>query len=486
MQRPSAKEHSLVDLAASAVGRLLRKTEVAARRARLLDRPVLAWTATRIPWHDPIDTFGHFTLASADRLLWSHPDERCSVLGIGSAWSVTAEGAERFRRVDAAWQEVLAEAVGDDDGPDDWWAGPVAMAGFSFQAEGPSHPRWSGFPAGLIVLPRLCLVSTGDVSSLIFAVVLGPDRQDLSDAEREVTGYLRLLTAAPSTRVDDSGGESGGTDLQIEEFPSAADWKAAVGAAAQAIRAGALEKVVLARGLRVCAAEADPGRMLQRLRAGYPHCTLFAFDRDEQCFLGATPERLVRLRDREVSVMALAGSAPRGSTLEEDRHFGERLQASAKDRIEHAVVVDALRAALAEVAPTVLVSPAPELLKLQNVQHLCTALAVKLRERRTVLELVGRLHPTPAVGGMPRDAALRWIRRREGMDRGWYAAPVGWVNRRGEGEFAVAIRSALLDDDAALLFAGCGIVADSDPDQEYAESWLKLRPMLSALREAKG
>lgn len=181
--------------------------------------------------------------------------------------------------------------------------------------------------------------------------------------------------------------------------------------------------------------------------------------------------------------MALAGSAPRGSTPEEDRRLGEGLQVSAKERIEHAIVVDALRAALADIAPRVVVSSVPELLKLQNVQHLRTRLAVELTHPRTVLELVERLHPTPAVGGLPRDAALGWIAEREGLDRGWYGGPVGWVNRRGEGEFAVAIRSALLRGEEALLFAGCGIVADSDPDQEYAESWLKLQPMLSALRQ---
>ncbi len=466
---------------ASAVERLRRNAEVAARTARRLGRPVLAWTAAKISWIDPVDLFGHFAPAAADRLLWSHPDERRGALGIGSAWSVTAQGTERFRRVDAAWQELLAEAVGDHEGLEDWWAGPLAMAGFSFRDEGPSDSRWRGFPAGLIVLPRLCLTSVAADSRLTLAVVLGPSKHDLRDAEREIMDYLHFLAAVPG-RVHASDEFRDKEDLQIEEFPSAEDWKATAGAAAQAVRTRVLEKVVLARGLRVRVLGADPGRMLQQLRAGYPDCTVFAVARDGRCFLGATPERLVRLRAQEANVMALAGSAPRGSTPEEDRRIGERLQASAKDRIEHAVVVDALRAALADVAPAVFANPIPELLRLQNVQHLHTGLAVKLSHRRTVLELVARLHPSPAVGGVPRDAALRWIREREGLDRGWYAAPVGWVNRRGEGEFAVAIRSALLYDEEALLYAGCGIVADSDPDQEYAESWLKFQPMLSALR----
>jgi len=183
-------------------------------------------------------------------------------------------------------------------------------------------------------------------------------------------------------------------------------------------------------------------------------------------------------------VTAIAGSAPRGLTEEEDGHLGAGLLASIKDQIEHAVVVEALRDALAGVCTTISVSTAPVLLKIRNVQHLHTPLTARLRERRTVLELVDLLHPTPAVGGVPRADALRWIAHHEGWDRGWYAGVVGWMDRPGEGECAVAIRSALLRATEALLFAGCGIMGDSDPDQEYAESSLKLRAVLSALKGA--
>jgi len=382
--------------------------------------------------------------------------------------------------VDAAWRDLLAGAVGDPYQQENWWASPLALAGFSFRDEGPTDARWEGFPPSFISVPRVCVTSIADESWLTLAVVIDTEQHGLGDVEREMLEFVHRLDAISGydQSVDESGEQA---YSQIEEFPPSAEWKVGASVAAQAVREGVLEKVVLARGLRLRVPQADPGRMLRRLRTGYPDCTLFAFAHDGQCFLGATPERLVRLRDQEVSVMALAGSAPRGSTSEEDRRIGQELQASAKERIEHAIVVDALRAALADLAPRVVVSSVPELLKLQNVQHLHTRLAVELTHPRTVLELVERLHPTPAVGGLPRDAALDWIAEREGWDRGWYGGPVGWVNRRGEGEFAVAIRSALLRDDEALLFAGCGIVGDSDPDQEYAESWLKLQPMLSAL-----
>jgi len=145
-------------------------------------------------------------------------------------------------------------------------------------------------------------------------------------------------------------------------------------------------------------------------------------------------------------------------------------------------VVDALRDVLAKISTAAPSTAETVLLKLGNIQHLYTPLTAVLRGRHTVLELAGLLHPTPAVGGVPRAAALRWISDHERLDRGWYAGPVGWMDRRGNGEFAVAIRSALLQGTEALLFAGCGIVGDSDPDQEYAESWLKLRSILPALQ----
>jgi isochorismate synthase EntC len=154
---------------------------------------------------------------------------------------------------------------------------------------------------------------------------------------------------------------------------------------------------------------------------------------------------------------------------------------SAKDRSEHAVVVRALREALAAVCSEVSAPDAPALLSVRNVHHLYTPVTGALANGSCLLDIVARLHPTPAVGGFPSQTALRFIREREDLDRGWYAAPVGWLDRHGEGEFAMALRSALIAGSEASLFAGCGIMADSDPEQEYAESWLKLRPVLSAL-----
>lgn len=270
--------------------------------------------------------------------------------------------------------------------------------------------------------------------------------------------------------------------LGEESGVRAAHWQASVAEAADAVRRGEFAKVVLARAERLEAeAPFDVAAALGRLRAAYPTCYVFAVARDDAVFLGATPERLVRLQGGEVRATCLAGSTPRGATREEDAALGAGLLASAKDRLEHAIVVEALRDALDGLCDEFEMPDEPTLLSVRNVHHLYTPIVARPRDGVTLLDLIERAHPTPAVGGAPRDVALRFIREREGLDRGWYAGPVGWVGVDGGGEFAVALRSALVRGAEATLFAGCGIVADSDPATEYAESMVKLRPMLGAL-----
>jgi len=223
--------------------------------------------------------------------------------------------------------------------------------------------------------------------------------------------------------------------------------------------------------------------------------------RGDTCFLGASPERLVRVDGRVVRADGLAGSTARGSTAEEDRSMGLALLASSKERHEHALVVHALRDALEPVCANLTIPGQPILLRMPNVQHLHTPVKGVLRSGNNILDLLERLHPTPTVGGVPRGAVLSRIRRYEPFDRGWYAGPVGWIDANDGGEFAVGIRSALVKGigttDATamraggnsesdyksevLLYAGCGIVAGSDPEAEHRESCLKLRPLLWAM-----
>jgi isochorismate synthase len=268
----------------------------------------------------------------------------------------------------------------------------------------------------------------------------------------------------------------------VVEARDADDWRATVARAIRQIRCGLMEKVVLARAVRLEAdGTLDVPAALTRLSETYPSCTIFAIARRERTFMGATPERLVRLERGQLQATCLAGSSRRGANLEEDLRLGWDLLTSEKDLGEHAVVVRVLSEALGDLCERMTAPKQPRLLTVANIHHLFTPVCGVLAEGKTLLDAVERLHPTPAVGGAPREPALRFIRECEELDRGWYAAPVGWLDREGEGEFAVALRSALVDERQATLFAGCGVVADSDPVQEYAESRVKLHAMLAAL-----
>ncbi|MFD2090124.1 isochorismate synthase [Blastococcus deserti] len=262
-----------------------------------------------------------------------------------------------------------------------------------------------------------------------------------------------------------------------------ATWSAAVAAAVERIDAGELQKVVLARDLLVSAdVPLDPRRLLRRLAARFPDCWTFAVDG----LLGATPELLLRREGRQLSARVLAGTAPRGAGADDDRLAAE-LFASPKDRAEHALAVDSLVGGLEPFCATLDVPDGPELLTLANVRHLASD--VTGTQRRTgargqagLLELVGAVHPTAAVCGTPTPAAAAVIAELEGMDRGRYAGPVGWLDARGDGEFGLALRCAeLVDDDSARLFAGCGIVAESDPAAELAETQSKFAAFQGAL-----
>jgi len=272
----------------------------------------------------------------------------------------------------------------------------------------------------------------------------------------------------------------------VAEEDDSKQWTRLVAEVVQEVRSGDVEKLVLAREVRAHAeAPLVWGDVLRRLTDRYSACTTFAFARGDTCFLGSTPERLIRHDWKTVRANYLAGSAARGVTEDEDRRLSRTLLNDRKEQHEHALVVDALRDALQPLCASLDVPDEPRLLSMPNVQHLHTPVEGVLRNDVHILNLVDRLHPTPAVGGVPKAAACALIQTHEPFDRGWYAGPVGWFDGRGDGEFVVAIRSALLQGPDALLYAGCGIVDGSDPDREYAESRLKLEPMLWALNGAE-
>jgi isochorismate synthase len=273
-------------------------------------------------------------------------------------------------------------------------------------------------------------------------------------------------------------------DAALTMSPSPEVYEGAVEEATRRIRAGELHKVVLARTIEVAAGRAfDPRRLAHRLRAVDPHAYAFIAPAPGGVLVGASPELLVSRHGTEVRANPLAGSAPRSGDPVEDRANADRLAASAKDRVEHAVVVDVIVSALEPLCGSLTWDREPELRETPNVWHLSTRFRGHLRDPApSALELAMMLHPTPAVGGAPREAALAVLGQLEGFDRGGYAGPVGWVDAAGNGEWAIALRCALLRDERATLYAGAGVVGASDPVAEREETERKFGAFLDALR----
>lgn len=463
--------------AEASVMALRELVERASTRARLDSKPlIVSFTVAADEPVDPVAIFAIGAERGGYRAYWEQPATGELLVGIGECEAISLDGDKRFAKTARIIRESRNHMLVER--PIGLPGGPIRFAAFAFDSNRDPEGAWRDIPAGRLILPRLLVAARDGRCGFTVNFSIDPDT-DVPDAVGRAVVDLERLRGARNR-----GDEIDRIDIcnRIER-PGADAWRSAVADSVAAIRQGALEKVVLARSLQLDAAnEFSPESALKRLRAGGPAATVFAVANGPRCFLGATPERLVRLRDGIVSVDCLAGSIARGDTPADDARLARQLLASDKDRGEHDVVVRIVENALADVCDG-LHRPdgTPHIRLSRNVQHLSTPLTGRLRDGFCVMNLVERLHPTPAVGGFPLQPALDVIAQREGFDRGWYAGPVGWVDGEGEGEFAVALRSALLNGSSATLYAGAGIVADSDPVAEYAETALKMLPMLAAL-----
>lgn len=415
--------------------------------------------------------------------LYERPAEKFAIAALGAAAVFSTRGADRFTEMATACTAATRGALTDEpvDG-----AGPLFVGGFAFAPESPEDELWRGFPPGRLVLPYLTVVRRDRVATLTVAWMIDA-RTDCTERLRKLTVDIeRVQHGVAGPDHASAGAPALAPALRYEAAPTIPlpVWKQAVTDTLDDIARGRVEKLVLARACAVAASRPfDCGRIVRRLRQAYPSCAIFWISHGHGHLLGATPEPLVRLNGRSLSTAAVAGSAAPGTSPAAARSLARALKASEKDRAEHAIVVQALATTLARLCERLDVAPGPELLRLDNVQHLITPMTGHLKRPHHILDLVRRLHPTPAVAGHPRDAALRLLREREALNRGWYAGPVGWMDARGSGEFAVAIRSAVVRGAHASLYAGAGIVAGSDPDLEVAETRLKFQALLSALME---
>ena len=417
-------------------------------------------------------------LASDRWFCWEQPDREFALAGLGVAHEAASRGASRFADVARECLRTGGEAVLDEPRGLPPGAGPVWLGGFAFAPEGGASSTWSSLAPGSLVLPQLSACRSGQRTFLTVNAVLAPGE----DAE--------AVSAALSARIAGLRGEA--SLPMLDPHPTAAatirsarppgEFEAVVAEATARIEAGEMSKVVLAREVIVSAAAAhDPAALFGAMREQFPACFCFCCGTPEAAFIGASPELLARRSGASVSTVALAGSTRRSSDPAVDDHLGEQLLRSDKDRREQRIVAKRIVRALRPHAVWVEAAAEPEIVKVANIQHLATPVIAQLAEPHSAIELAGMLHPTPAVGGEPWPAAAAAIADLEGMDRGWYAAPVGWMDATEDGEFCVALRSALLRDREAHLFAGVGVVAGSDPAAELAETEVKLQALLPLL-----
>lgn len=422
------------------------------------DQPRVAWTS------------GELTLAGvgAARELRGTGDARWDQI-VRRARSLEIAGAV------IAGAPAAASALGA--------ARPRLVGGAAFAPGAADRAPWTGFGDAWFVLPRWTYVHDGAHARLVLAV----DASDAADPGRWHDELARHLAGFAQPAARPVPAQPALVELQRA---SAAQWHDQIVAITDAIARGACSKIVAARTCTVALAGAvRAAELLTALDHRHADCARVLIQPPGAgALVAATPERLIRRDGELVWCDALAGTRKIAAGGDPGGAARDRLVAAAsaelvasqKDRREHDLVVHAIRAALADGAE-VDAPVAPDIRVLRHVVHLHTPFRARLREPRHVLELAARLHPTPAVGGTPRELAIDWIRSREPAARGWYAAPVGWFDLDGNGELAVAIRSGVLAGNRAYLWAGAGIVAGSDPDRELAETELKLRAMLGAL-----
>lgn len=384
-------------------------------------------------------------LRSCPTFAWSHGD--FSLEGYGRAWRYDPGGGEgRLRRAHLAWREWLA-GVEVDDRVGVVGSGPVGFGSITFDPES---------AGSVVAAPRVLVGRRGPRS------------------------WITTVGEADPARFESCSHRRGSPDRPRYVGPTRPDWEwmDSVARAVGMIESGSLRKVVLARDVEVWSKSPfDAGLLVDRLRKAHPDCFTFLVDG----LVGASPELLLRQRDGDLESLALAGTAPRHPDPARDRELARDLIASEKNRHEHELTVRSVEDALTQVCSRLSRDARPSVRELVHLRHLATSFTGALARPMSCFEVLERLHPTAAVGGVPRRAALEAIRELEGIDRDGYAGPVGWFDRAGGGEWAIALRCARLRETGARLFAGAGIVSGSLPEEELTETRLKLRAMTGAL-----
>lgn len=418
-----------------------------------------------------------------EKFYWDHPENSISISAAGKVRELKSTGPDRFK--DISEQTIsVKEEIQAYTAIEHSMAGPLFLGGYSFTDHNVGK-IWNTFGAARFILPEWMLIESGNLHLL--TVIIEKEGREAHDIYQEIimriTDFLNIAGELESLIEPEP--QSHNILCTLETNCDKEKWIKNVEKAKDLIDRGKFEKIVLARSVTYTSPKKIKSTVVaHQLREKYPECYNFLIQKDnDTSFVGATPERLASFKNGVFTTEGLAGSTSRGNSAIEDAVLAKSLLSSEKDQNEHQFVVRAIGNSLEKFSNKIDHPGQPEIKKLKNVQHLFTPISADIIKGVQIHELIRELHPTPAVGGFPKSDAVLYIREIESLERGWYSGPVGWFNMHGFGEFAVAIRSALLYKNSATLYAGCGIVDDSQPENEWNETILKFKPLLDALQK---
>lgn len=404
---------------------------------------------------------------------WQNAKQTLTLVGVGHAEVLTSEGNdERFSDISARWKTLQSAIIKEDKDK-----APVLFGGFSFDPKSVKDSEWDEFPSAYFFVPSFQLTNE-DGETYISINLINKNGDGINEFEKLREERDRLIHVAEVNEFEPAVKPTVESIVEIEKER----YVEAVKEVTQKIKHGDADKVVIARSVIMNFKEKVASvAALHHITNEQQESYHFGLQRENQLFFGATPERLIEISKGRAYSACIAGSIERGTSAKEDRELGKELLNDDKNLAEHNYVVKMISTVFHKYCTDIDMPSEPSLMKIRDIQHLFTSIEGDLEQETDIFSLIAELHPTPALGGVPTNKSMEIIREKEQMDRGYYAGPIGWTDSEGNGEFAVAIRSALLDGNKAYLYAGGGIVADSEAEQEYEETWVKFRPVLRAL-----
>lgn len=407
------------------------------------------------------------------RYFWQNKEKTLTLVGLGHAHTITNDLEDnRYKDINTKWKELCETSLKEKAD-----VSPILFGGFSFDPKNKVSSEWDTFPSAFFVVSTFQLVIRHDQAYVNIHYITDQDKSTETFEQLRIERDALIHTA----QVKELKVHAKPTLIKREDRLKD-EYLDAVEDVTKRIREDEVQKVVIARSLKLTFNDNfSPATAIYNASMEQPESYLFGLENGEKMFVGATPERLVKVENNKALSAGLAGSIRRGSNSLEDKELGDSLLTDSKNLGEHKYVVEMIKKVFMQYCEDINVPTRPKLMKIRDIQHLYSPIEGNLKKGSSLFELVQALHPTPALGGEPRQDAIRIIRESEQMNRGYYAAPIGWINAEGDGEFAVGIRSALVENEHAYLYAGGGIVAESSSLDEFEETRVKFRPMLRTL-----